>query len=258
MAFWSDATKLDKIFKWMFLKSRGDNNSQYFEESIPTALDVHASEVYSEPIVAIPPATTTPIIKKWYPAGETGDGWITLTKDSKYNGNRVWVALGTWNSNWSSGSGDVSQILKNFISPKYGNSYLVRLYDGNDNPIPELDNSSWLFDYKSGVLTFEVDRAETGTTEADSIKIKVYQYVGRFADSAGTSTLGNRIIEKFYAAPAQQDFILQQSPQDHTLLDVYLNGLLLEENVEYNLVGSTLHLNSTELYDTDKIMVKYW
>jgi len=182
MAYWSDSVKLDRLWKWMFGKARGRNSAEHYEENIPSGFDVHSKEVYYQEIPSTPPASTTSVIKKWYPSEEGGDGWIVLTLDRKYPGNRVWVAKSTWSSNFSSGSGDLSDILKNFISPKYGVGYRVKVYDGNNNEIPELDDSSWLFDYKAGVLTFEQDRPESGDTQTDSIKIKAYQYIGETLD----------------------------------------------------------------------------
>lgn len=186
----TDNVKVDRLFKWMFSRARGDNSAAFFEEAIPTSYEVHAADVFVETIPGIPPTETNSVIQKLYPAGEDGDGWIEMTCDRKYNGNRVWVALDTHESTWSSGSGDVSRIRKNFINPKYGSSYVVKVFDGNDNAIPELDNSNWLFDYRAGVLTFESDRAEAGSTPASSIKIKVFQYVGQTLATASPNTNG--------------------------------------------------------------------
>lgn len=261
MANWPDAVKIDRLFKWMFLRARGDSNSQYFEENIPTGFDVHASEVYAEAIPSIPPSATSSVVKKWYPAGESGDGWIVLTRDKKYNGGRVWVALDSWNANWSSGSGNITQILKNFVSPKYGNQYVIRVYDGSNTLIPELDNSSWLFDYKAGVLTFETDRAEIGATQADCIKIKIYQYVGNFLDNVVSSSLGSRTIERLVVeTQGQQDYTLSKTPQHPSLVDVIVNGIVLDEGAsfDYTISSTALHFNTTSLDVSDKIVVKYW
>lgn len=178
MASYSDTTKLDRTWKNSQNKARGDNNTQVFEENIPTVVDVQATEIYADAIPSTPPASTLSPVKKWFATG--GDGRITLTRDRKYNGARVWVAKGTHSTNYSSGSGSVTDILKNFISPKYGSGYVVKVFDGSNTQIPELDASSWLFDYKAGVLTFESDRTETGNSTSDSIKIDVYQYIGQF------------------------------------------------------------------------------
>lgn len=172
----NDSQKLDFVWKWMQSRSRGVNASNYFEENIPMSTDVHAKDVFTEVIPPAPPSSTNLVIKKWY-AGDAGV--INLTVDRKYPGNRVWVALDSFEGTWSSGSGDVNRVLQNFVSPRYGSQYVVKVYDGAGNAIPELDDSTWTFNYRSGVLTFEVDRAENGNSTAACIKIAVYQYVGK-------------------------------------------------------------------------------
>ena len=258
MATWTSTTQTDRLWKWMFNRARGDNNAQFFEENIPTMFDVHASEVYAETIPSTPPSATTAIVKKHYPAGESGDGWITLTNDRKYNGNRVWVALNSFNAAWSSGSGDVNLILKNFVAPKYGPAYLVKVYDGSGNEIPMLDASSWLFDYKAGVLTFEVDRAENGNSTASCIKIKVYQYIGKVLSDLSAISSQARTVNEFLPTDNQQTFALTKVPAN-TDVDVYMNGILLQPGAtnSFTITGSTLTINN-RIEAGDVIIVKYW
>ena len=260
MASWLDSVKIDKVWKFIFNRSRGDSSAQHYEDNIPTSFDVHSSEVYSEIIPSTPPAATTSVIKKCYPIADGGDGWITLTRDKKYNGGRVWVALGTWSSNWSSGYGDISQIMKNFVSPKYGAAYVMSVFNGTDVEIPILDDSSWLFDYKSGVLTFESDRAETGSSEADSIKIKVYQYIGKFVGQAGSTGPSTRYVQKFTSvADDQVNYVLSRTPlfAGEAYVDVYVNGLLAEG---VTVVGNTVTLSNAELPLSSgaKVTIKYF
>jgi len=257
MANFANITMVDRLFKWMFGKSRGDNSSQFFEENITTSFDVHASEIYAQPIPSTPPTTTNSIVKKWYPSTESGDGSITLTRDRKVNGGRCWVAVNNWSSNWSSGSADLTQIMKNFISPKYGRNYVVQVFDGNGNQIPELDNASWLFDYKAGVLTFETDRWETGNTVNDSIKIKTYQYVGSMLDNF--STPSNTRKEVFLLeADNIVDFTLSSTPSNLNNLDVYFNGMMLDciKNEDYTLTSNVLTINYPT-YKNDIVIIKY-
>ena len=138
--------------------------------------------MFGQPIPSIPPMASAGVVKKWYPVAEEGDGLIHMTCDRSVGGNKTWVALENHAGNWSSGSADISQVLKGFIGPKYGKQYLVKVFDGDDNEIPQLDTSDWTFDYSSGVLVFNsATRSESGATPMDSIKIKVYQYVGKSA-----------------------------------------------------------------------------
>ena len=258
MANFTELVKTDRVWKWMFNRARGDSNAAFYEENIPSIFDVHASEVYAEVISPVPPTTSTPVIKKHYPAGENGDGWITLTCDRKYNGNRVWVALDTFNGAWSSGSGDITKILRNFVAPKYGAAYLVSVFDGSGNEIPMLDASSWLFDYKSGVLTFETNRAETGASVASCIKIKVYQYVGKFLSDLSAISSQSRTVDIFDCTQGQTTIVLSKTPINDDI-DLYMNGILLQPGVtnSFTLSGNTITIyNSVSAGDI--ITVKYW
>ena len=175
MADWTDETKLRKT--WKALQNKGDTSAgkKFFEERIPFTPVLHANEIWADEVPNTPPANTTSTIKKWYP----GDlGRLVLTRDRSVPDAKAWVALETWQSNWESGSGNVSQILKDFVSPKFGQEYEVRVYKGDGTRIYPLDDVSWVFDYGSGILTFEQDPGESGDTQAESIQIEVYQYVG--------------------------------------------------------------------------------
>ena len=254
MASWTQAVQTDRLFKWMMNKARGDSNGQYYEENIPTVVDVHASDIYAQAISNTPPASSNGVIKKWY----TGDvGMLTLTCDKKYNGNRVWVALNSWSSSWSSGSGDVTKIMKNFVSPKYGSGYVVQVYDGSGNQISLLDASSWLFDYKAGVLTFEADRTETGSTTASCIKLQVYQYVGNMLSQAAAAPPVRNIDSFTVSNISGSTFNLTRAPYGNSYADIYFNGIILSEDSDYTLSGNVLTLNLTT-FTNDLIVVKYY
>lgn len=179
MAGLLDNIKVDKLFKALFNRARTSAAKEYYEETIPTAFDVHATEIYLNPIPTTPPTVNTSIVSI-----HTG---LVLTQDRSVANNKAWVVLPTWSANWSSGSGDVSQIMKNFISPKYGSGYAVKVYKGNGTQISELDNVNWMFDYKAGVLTFENDPGMNGSVVEQSIRIDVYQYIGQTVDAASTN-----------------------------------------------------------------------
>lgn len=179
MAGLIDSIKVDKLFKALFNRARTSANKEYYEEMIPTAFDVHATEIYLNPIPSVPPTANTSVVQIY--------SGLVLTQDRSVAGNKAWVVLPTWTANWSSGSGDVSQVMKNFISPKYGSGYAVKVYKGDGTRISELDNVNWMFDYKAGVLTFENDPVMNGTAVEQSIRIDVYQYIGQTVDAASTN-----------------------------------------------------------------------
>lgn len=188
--------KLEKVWEWFSNNADTSTAKQFYEETIARASEVHASEVFAEPIPSVPPASSTAVVKKWYPVAEGGEGWLVLTVDRSVANNRTWVALPAHSGNWSSGSADTSQVLKGFISPKYGKQYLVKVFAGNDSEIPQLDSSDWTFDYSAGVLTFNsANRSESGNTPADSIKLKVFQYIGKqLLEVVGTGVGGRLVV----------------------------------------------------------------
>jgi hypothetical protein len=194
MANWSDQDKIDRLWKKSFGRARGDNDAQFYEENIPTANETAASQVYAEDIPSIPPSSSNSTIKKWY---TSADGRILLSLDRKYNGNRVWVAKDSFDSSFSSGSDDVSTIMKNFVDPRYGPDYVVRVYDENNSQISELDDSSWLFDYRAGVLTFEEDRTESGNDISSCIRIEVFQYIGKMVSTV-IGDIENEVSKNYF------------------------------------------------------------
>jgi hypothetical protein len=180
------------LFKSLFNKAYTTANKEFYEETIPTTPDVHAREIYFEVIPSTPPVADTSVVKLWTTTA------IRLTRDGTVPNNQSWVALGDGvgtgtpapATTWSSGSGDVTKIMKNFISPKYGAGYTAQLYKGDPasggQRIYDLDVMNWIFDFKAGVLTIESSSALAGSTwdgsaanGSKSLYIKVYQYVGQ-------------------------------------------------------------------------------
>lgn len=239
--------KVEKVFEWLQSKTDTDSNKQFYEENIPRSTEVHSSEIFGQPIPTIPPMNTAGVVKKFYPVTENGDGWLALTVDRSVAGNRTWVALPTHSSNWSAGKDDVTQILKGFISPKYGKQYLVKVFNGADQEIPQLDSSDWTFDYSSGVLVFNSEnRTESGNTPDDAIKIKVYQYIGKTADqmlSVGEAAgAGGR--ERIRAQltgnkdGTNQTYHLPVDCDTSAHYEVQVNGVGIEPNRDFT-VGAT-------------------
>ena len=271
-----DNTKLDTLFKSFLNKARTSSNKQFFEENIPTSYDVHASEVYLEEIPSIPPAGNTDVVKKYEK--------IVLTKDKSVSNNLAWVALPTWSNDWSSGSAtNISDIYKNFISPKYGTGYIVKVFKGDGTRIPELDATDWIFDYKAGVLTFQNDPGMDGSTEEKSIYIEVYQYIGRTAaDGIGSAESKQAIIEVEYKSviinqlktktemvdDGSDTFIPTEVPdnsvdtvgftyeQNKKDLMVYYNGILMFPGEDYEEISKTKIEFNFDLEVGDKVVFR--
>lgn len=260
--------KVEKVWEWFNNNSDSSTGKAFYEETIPRASEVHSDEVFGQPIPSIPPLATAGVVKKFYPAAESGDGLITMTVDRSVGGNKTWVALPTHSSNWSSGSADTSEILKGFISPKYGKQYLVKVFDGSDNEIPQLDTSDWTFDYSSGVLVFNsANRGESGNTEADSIKIKVYQYVGKSAAemieaSAGAGAGGRERVRAALTGAKDGVNTVYRLPADcdtSAHYELQVNGVGVEPVVDFSVGVDPLELTLVvALTASEKLDVIYY
>ncbi len=140
---------------------------------------LHADHVRIDLIPKKAPEKSTPVIQKHFPSDENGDGWILMVRDNSYAEGNVWVALEKFQADWSTGTGNLDEIMTGFISNDYDVSYLVRVFDGNDElTLPA--EAGWDFNYDTGVLIFDSPRPESGNNEKDTIKIKAYRYTGRY------------------------------------------------------------------------------
>lgn len=260
--------KLEKVWEWFNNNADTSTGKAFYEETIPRSSEVHSSEVFGQAIPSIPPMATAGVVKKWYPAAENGDGMIYMTCDRSVGGNKTWVALENHSANWSSGSADVSEVLKGFIGPKYGKQYLVKVFDKNDNEIPQLDTSDWTFDYSSGVLVFNsANRSESGATPAASIKIKVYQYVGKSAAemieaSAGAGAGGRERVRASLTGAKDGVNMLYSLPADCDTTAHYelqVNGVGVEPVTDFNVGVDPLQLTLVvALTAAEKLDVVYY
>lgn len=256
--------KLELVWEAHNAKTNTSSGKQYYEETVARAYEVGTDDVFGEVIPTIPPATTEGVVKKFYPAADGGDGWLALTVDRSVGGNVTWVALPAHNNNWSSGSADTSEVLKRFISPKSGKQYLVKVFDGNDNEIPQLDSSDWFFDYSAGTLTFNgvSSRSESGNTPEDSIKLKVYQYTGKsaaemIAEGGGAGQGGRERLRTDLLGTkdgVNLDFTLPAIVDVDAHYEVQYNGVGIETGKDFTVDGSDprlLHLiDAPESFDT--------
>lgn len=156
----TDSQKTDYSFKKLKSLGRTTQNKAYYEESEPGGILLDNSALITDSIPSTPPSTTTSTVKCYIPT--PGDGRLLLTVDSSVAGSKCWKAKVT----------GVTQ--KNWIPPYYGSGYAARIFKSdNSTEIPTTDSSDWIFDYESGVLTFEGTCPDTG-----GIYLHAYKYVG--------------------------------------------------------------------------------
>jgi len=218
MGIVSDKNQRSYAFKKVVGNRQTDPDKQWYNEQSGILSNPHSTEVWMTDIPMTPPISTTSEIQVF--------NTITLTEDVTVPDKRSWLAQ-------ISGSQ-----LNDFIPPRFGNGYFVRVFDNNLNEILTIDNSVWVFDYKNGVLWFEFNPETYGHTAP--IKLKVYRYIGEtlaeFSGSGGSTDYREFIPVKMH------EYLTSEIPThtSHTLpnsetfmmssgsyLDVYFNGMLM-------------------------------
>ena len=180
--------KTDRSFKTLINKRTTDSDLKFFfNEKGDNTINIHASEIWLEDIPG-DPATSAPGIV------ETQTLFV-LTEDLSVANKQSWFA--TTDTNPSTRQSNDTARLKDWISDKYDGSgvfpgYTIKLFDGSGNPITTTDQSSWFFDYQTGILAFNganLDPTTGGTprTVAGSGPYKVtgYRYIGVKGVGAG-------------------------------------------------------------------------
>ena len=182
----TDAQKLDYAFKKLKSLGRTASAKAYYEESEPGGILIPNATVFTDTIPSTPPPATTAVVKCYIPA--PGDGRLLLTVDGTVASSKCWKAT-------------VGTVQKNWIPPYYATAYAARIFksDGTTE-IPTTDPSDWIFDYESGVLTFDGTCPDTG-----GIYLHAYQYVGGLggiAKNTGTAK-GDLIVHTAASTPTR-------------------------------------------------------
>jgi len=228
MAVVSDKNQRSYAFKKVVGNRQTDPNKQWYNEFPGILSNPHASEIWTDDIPQIPPTSSTSIIQIW--------NTLTLTEDVTVPNHRAWLAI----------SGSTQ--LHDFIQPRFGQGYFVRVFDNALNEILTVDNSIWVFDYKNGVVWFENDPTIYGHTLP--IKIKVYRYIGTTLATASGSTgtafipvkvtefLTSGILENTaHTIPNGETFAMGSG----SYMDVFFNGQLLT------------HSNNVRTFDYEEV-----
>jgi len=80
--------------------------------------------------------------------------------------------------------------LTDWVPDRFGANYTAKLFDNSDNQIFPTDSVDWLFDYKTGYLTFET----TPSGFSQPFKLDGYRYVGRKGFGAPSSASTYRVV----------------------------------------------------------------
>ena len=154
------------------------------EEKGASTLELYLPDIKTEIIPGTPPGASTSIL------AYTGGTGQTLVVDTSVSGNLTWFATSGYGNTTVANDGTQSSEearLMGWVSDKYdafgtisGAGYEVKLYDVNSNLITKTDPSDWLFDYQTGILTFNNSNTAYGTVAASGpYRIVGYRYIGK-------------------------------------------------------------------------------
>ena len=166
----SDISKTNFVFKK--IKGRRDtaNEKAWYEEFPGYLVFLHADDVWSDPIPTPAPGASTSVVQYY--------NHHQLTEDSSTPNHKAWLMCET--------PGDTSTQLRQFVPPRFHQTYTARVYDNTGTEIPTTDPSNWFFDYENGVLFFEEDPTTHGWSTP--ISVSVYRYIGNTVSSGGSSS----------------------------------------------------------------------
>jgi hypothetical protein len=170
----SDQTIIDRLWKQSLNRAQGTPENEWYNEPIVTSYDIHNDDVYASTISSETNVAISQGIAQYIDA--------YLTRDRQYPDARVWVVRQPWTNNYASGSDLGASITKNFISTKFGPSYLVKIFKPNGEQITPDDPSIPIFDYRAGTLIFQTSMVSiaSGATTSTSLRINVFKYVGQY------------------------------------------------------------------------------
>jgi hypothetical protein len=142
--------KTDRTFKQLQDREVTDENKLVFEEQPADTLTVANQFIWAETIDSDPPTAVTAGIAQLRTL-------FALTEDTSVPDQQ----------SWKSG-------LRDWIAPKFGTDYEIALFDGNDAEIFPTDSLSWLWDYKTGILTISGNAAPF----SKPFKVTGHRYIG--------------------------------------------------------------------------------
>lgn len=148
---------LDRVSKKIENKAQTSIEKRDYEEVVPSSFIIHSDEIWSSEINPNPSLAEMAgvALKKFN---------LTLKEDFTVADHKGWYA--TINN-------QMSGRIINWIPPKFGQSYHVRLYDNNGIEIPSSSQINWKWDYQSGYLFIANDHSHI-----TPFKISGYVYTG--------------------------------------------------------------------------------
>lgn len=143
--------KEDRSFKTLINRVTTNATKAFYEELGADTINVAMREIWIDAFSSTPAVAITEGLVQQYTL-------FTLTEDTSVPAQQAYNTGG----------------LRDWISPKFGALYEVKLYDNSNNQIFPTNAAQWFFDYQTGILTFN------GSTASfpKPFKITGYRYIG--------------------------------------------------------------------------------
>ncbi len=179
----ADSVKINSPWELGNAKANTSGGKEFYEEGVALPPHVTPDKMFGE---ALPDSLPELAFGETDASGTVKRIRMALTLDNSVPGQESWFTVDPWQSGWSSGSYDISQLMTRWLSTADRPFFGVRLFGGNngDTEIPPLDTSGPVFTARGGLARFVSGGrpAEAGTSVANSIWIEGYYYVGKMLD----------------------------------------------------------------------------
>jgi hypothetical protein len=142
---------IDRSFKTLINRVTTNATKAFYEEIGADTINTAMREIWIDPFSSTPAVAVTEGKAQLYTL-------YVLTEDTSVPLQQAYNTNG----------------LTDWISPKFGANYEIKLYDNTNTQIPPTNASQWFFDYQTGILTFN---ASTGAFPKP-FKITGYRYIG--------------------------------------------------------------------------------
>jgi hypothetical protein len=155
-----------------------------FEETIPSNFIIASNDVWSSVIDPTP----SNAVSQGFAYEHTK---FSLTQDITVSFNRGWYA---------SSNGQVNGRITNWIPPRFGQAYTIRLFDSSGNEIPSSDPMNWKWDYQAGYLFIE-----NSFSYSTPFKVSAWTYTGNYGTGASGSSYWENPVPTYSALPIYQN-----------------------------------------------------
>jgi len=170
VAFGQSLTEEQKVsigFKKVIGQDPRAKDNEFYEETAGGGINLSADRVWSEDVDSTPATCVSAGACQAYTL-------FTLTQDTTVNYKKGWCAA-------SSGDCVTGTRLRDWVPPKFGSAYTLKLYDQADAQVFTTDTITWYWDYEAGYLT--LDCAGTSCVIPTGFKVTAWRYVGDTLDT---------------------------------------------------------------------------